>query len=130
MKRRTARHRGWDLLAYVGIALALIAVIAIVAVHDADAGISRELPLKWLGFAGLTAITFGYGVRDGIRKKAGARFWTVLAAYFVLRAGIWILILTQVEVVPLLVFALLGGPEYMLLLNVLDRFLRPGRQGA
>ncbi len=128
--RRRARHRGWDLLAYVAIALAVVAAIAIVAVHDAATNSSRELPLKWLGFGGLTAITFGYGVRHGIRRKPGGKFWAVLAAYFVFRTAIWILILSRVEVVPLLVYALLCGPEYMLLLRVLDAFLQPTRRRA
>jgi hypothetical protein len=117
--------RKWDFLAYFAIALVIVASALLYGAHQGRTGGSSELPLKWLGFAGLTAIVFGYATRTGLETKAGPKFWVLLAAVFVVRTAIWVLVLAQVEEVPLVVYALAGGPEYMLLLNVLGAFLKP-----
>jgi len=45
------------------IAVLIVTSVWMFAMHQARTGGSPNLPLKWLGFAGMTAIVFGYAIR-------------------------------------------------------------------
>jgi peptidoglycan/LPS O-acetylase OafA/YrhL len=118
---RKSTVRDWVL--YALIAIAIVAMIAALAVHDAHAGTHRKLPLKWLGFFGTTATVFGYAIRDcrGLWKMR--KFWLLLSLVVVAQIAIGVCILAAVDDVPLLWFGFLGGVEYAVLTTYLPRFL-------
>jgi len=119
---RARRIVEWIL--YIAIAILLVVVLLLYAVHQARTGGSSKLPLKWLGFAATSAVVFGYAVKAGWRTRMGPKFWLLLGAFFVVHTGVGLVVLMRVEAVPLLLYALWGWPEYLFLMNCLDFFLR------
>lgn len=119
MKKRKAR----DWLLYVVIAILIVGMIGAFAVHDADTGRSHSLPLKWLGFAGTTAIVFGYAIRACRRSWRMRRFWLLLGLFFAAHLGLGVFVLTTVDRVALLSYVLLSGFEYAVLTAYLGFFL-------
>jgi len=117
-------RRIYDWLAYAAIAVLIIGVVIAWALYQARTGGSTKLPLKWLGWIGMTAVIFTTAARAGRRTRPGRRFWDLLAIFFLIHTGVWLFILTKVSEVPLLLYALLGGPEYILLIYSLDFFFQ------
>ncbi len=118
---RARRQLDWIL--YAAIAIGLVVAVLMYALHQARTGGSRELPLKWLGFAGLTGSVFGYAIKAGVRTRSGLKFWILLGGFFAVHAAVGIMVLMRVEAVPLLLYALLTLPEYRVLMYFLDYFL-------
>lgn len=124
MTARGRPRRIVDWLLYVVIAIVIYGVVAIYALHQVHAGRSTELPLKWLGFAAMSAYVFGYAFHTGWRTRSGPKFWLLLGAFFAVHTGVGIVVLMRVDDVPLLIYALLTYVEYVLLMNCLDFLLR------
>lgn len=101
-----------DLLAYVLIAIALLGGLAVFAFHQARTGGSPELPLKWLGFSGMTVIVFGSAVRQRRVLWRSSRFWLIVSAGLAVHTGLGVLVLRNVSAVPLLLFAVITPIEY------------------
>ena len=118
---RSGKIKDW--LLYVVIAVLIVISVWMFAVHQARTGGSPNLPLKWLGFAGMTAIVFGYAIRAGRRSWGRQRFWLFLSFFFAVHSGLGVLVLERISVVPLLLYAVLTGPEYVLLAAYLGFFL-------
>lgn len=123
MRHLAARSKVRDWLVYVVIAVLLVAVIAAFAVHDADTGRSQSLPLKWMGFVGTTLIVFGYAIRACRSWWKLRKFWLLLGVFFVTHLVLGVFVLTAVDRVALLFYALLSGVEYAVLTAYLGRFL-------
>jgi hypothetical protein len=117
---RWRRVRDW--LLYVVIAVLILAVVAAFAVHQARTGGSPDLPLKWIGFVGMTAIVFGYAIRACRRLWRTPKFWLLLTVFFVVHSGVGVFVL-RVATVPLILYAILTGMEYVLLAAYLGFFL-------
>jgi hypothetical protein len=111
-----------DMLLYVLIGILVVASAWVFAVHEANTGGSPNLPLKWLGFGGMTAVVFGYAIRAGRREWRKRRFWLLLGAFGAVHLGLGVFVVTRAPVVPLLVYAVLTGPEYVLLAAYLEFF--------
>jgi hypothetical protein len=118
---RLRRVRDW--LLYVVIAVLIFAVVGAFAVHQAKTGGSPELPPKWLGFLGMTAIVFGYAIRACRRAWRKPKFWLLLTVFFIVHSGLGLFALTKVAVIPLVFYAMLTGIEYVVLTAYLDFFL-------
>jgi hypothetical protein len=118
---RPGRIKDW--LIYVAIAVRIVASIWMFEMHQVKTGGSPNLPLKWLGFAGMTAVVFGYAIRACRRSWGKRRFWVLLGIFFVVHAGLGVSILMRVPTAPLLFYAVLTGPEYLLLAAYLGFFL-------
>jgi hypothetical protein len=118
---RSGRARDW--LRYAVIAIVFVATIAAFAVHDADTGDSRGLPLEWLGFVGTTAIVFGYAIRACRRWWRMHKFWLLLTVFFIAHVGVGLFVLTKVDRVALVVYAIVSGVEYAVLTAYLGVFL-------
>jgi hypothetical protein len=112
-----------DWILYVGIAILLVGMIAAFAVRDADAGRSRSLPLKWIGFVGTTAIVFGYAIRACRPSWRIRKFWYLLSLFLAAHLGLGVFVLTAVDRVALWFYGLLSGVEYAVLSAYLGFFL-------
>jgi len=113
-----------DWLLYVAIAILIVLLIWMFEIHQARTGGSPHLPLKWLGFAGMSAILFGQTLQScrplwGIRK-----FWILLGLFFIVHSGLGSFVLLRIQAVPLLLLAVvITGAEYLLLGAYLGFFL-------
>ncbi len=123
MPRQTRSGRIRDGLLYVAIAVLIVIAVWMFAVHQARTGGSPNLPLKWLGFAGMTGIVFGYAIRACRQSWGKQKFWALLGLFFAVHSVLGVLVLLRVPVVPLLLYAVLTGPEYLLLAAYLGYFL-------
>jgi len=123
MPKKARSRRIRDLLLYVAIALLIVVSVWMFAVHQARTGGSPNLPLKWLGFAGMTAIVFGNAIRACRRSWGNQKFWVFLVLFFAVHSVLGVFVLLRVPVVPLLLYAVLTGPEYLLLAAYLGYFL-------
>jgi hypothetical protein len=112
-----------DWLLYVAIALFIVLAIWTLAVHQAGTGGFPDLPLKWLGFAGMTWAVFGSAIRACRRWWREQKFWVFLGFFLAVHSGLGVLVLMRIANVPLLLYALLTGPEYLLLAKYLGFFL-------
>lgn len=112
-----------DWLLYVAIAVLIVISVWMFAMHQARTGGSPNLPLKWLGFAGMTAIVFGYAIRAGRQSWRKQKFWALLGLFFAAHSGLGVFVLLRVPVVPLVLYAVLTGIEYVVLAAYLGFFL-------
>ncbi len=112
-----------DLLLYIAIGVLVVIAGMIFAFHQAKTGGSPNLPLKWLGFAGMTAIVFGYGIRSSRRLWGKQKFWVLLSFFFAVHSSLGTFALTRVQVVPLAFYAILTPIEYVVLTAYLSFFL-------
>ena len=123
MPRQTRSGRIKDWLLYVVIGVLIVSSVWMFAMHQARTGGSPNLPLKWLGFAGMTAIVFGYAIRACRRSWGKQKFWVLLGLFFAVHSGLGALVLTRVPTVPLVLYAVLTGIEYVVLAAYLGFFL-------
>ena len=80
MRERAERRGLLDLAIYVGVGLALAGFAVWYGVHSARTGASGQLPLRWIGLAGATAVTFWYPVRRYRRYWGHLSFWLKVVA--------------------------------------------------
>lgn len=123
MLRKTKSGRIKDWFLYVGIAVLIVILIWTFAKHQARTGGSPNLPLKWIGFAGMTAIIFGYAIRASRRLWVYQKFWLLLGLFFAVHTGVGVFVLMRVPTVPLVLYAVLTAIEYAVLAAYLDYFL-------
>ena len=121
-QKRAGRIR--DLLLYTAIGALIVAALSTFAVHQARTGGSPNLPLKWLGFAGMTAIVFGNTIRGSRPLWGRQRFWLLVGLFFAMHSGLGMFVLMRVPTVPLVLYGVLPGVEYVILAAYLDFFLR------
>jgi hypothetical protein len=113
-----------DWLLYVAIAVLIVISVWMFAMHQVRTGGSPNLPLKWLGFAGMTAVVFGYAIRACRRSWSEQKFWVLVGLFFAVHSILGVIVLTKVPTVPLVVYAILTGPEYVLLAAYLGHVRR------
>jgi hypothetical protein len=123
MPRQTRSRRIKDWLLYVAIAVLIVISVWMFAMHQARTGGSPNLPLKWLGFVGMTAIVFGYAIRACRQSWGKQKFWALLGLFFAVHSGLGVFVLLRVPVVPLVLYAVLTGIEYVVLAAYLVFFL-------
>ena len=114
-RRQTRTGTIKDLLLYTAIAVLIVAAIWGFAVHQAKTGGSPTLPLKWLGFAGMTAIVFGNAIRACRRLWGRQKFWVLLGLFFAVHSTLGVFVLMSVPTVPLVLYGVLTGIEYVVL---------------
>jgi hypothetical protein len=123
MPRQARSRRIKDGLLYVAIAVMIVISVWMFAMHQARTGGSPNLPLKWLGFGGMTAIVFGYAIRACRQSWGKQKFWALLGLFFAVHSGLGVFVLLRVPVVPLLLYGVLTGIEYVVLAAYLGFFL-------
>lgn len=102
--RQDRWRRVRDCLLDVGIASSILGLAAAFAIRQAMTGGSPELPLQWIAFGGVTAVTFGYAIHARRRSWSKPAFWLLLAAFFIVHASLGVFALTRVGKAPLIVF--------------------------
>jgi hypothetical protein len=123
--RKEARSgRTKDFLMYIAIAITIAIAASIFGFHQGKTGGSSELPLKWMGFAGMTGVVFGYCLRACRREWGVPRFWLILGIFFTIHTILGIIILLSAQAIPLVTFGVLTGVEYVILGKYLDFFMR------
>lgn len=110
--RSRSLRRVLDFAAYAFIGILVVLAAGAYGFHQAGTRGSTELPLKWIGFGGETAIIFGYMIREKSRLRRLSRFWFVLSSLLVAHLIVGFAILERVESVPLLLIASLGAIEF------------------
>ena len=120
-KTRSGRAR--DFLLYVAIAISVVSLAFVFAFHLAKTGGSQYSTLKWLGFAGITAIVFGNAIRSCRRLWRRRKFWVLLGLFFAVHSGLGVILLMRVVTAPWVLYAVLAGPEYVVLARYLGFFL-------
>lgn len=126
-RQKTSLKRIKDWLSYLLIAFLVAISIWAFEMHQARNLRSPDLPLKWLGFAGMTAIVFGYAIRSCRPLWREQRFWTYLSIFFAVHAALGISVLSRVHHAPLGLYAVLTGLEYLVLARYLQVLLNPDR---
>lgn len=120
---KTRWGRARDFLLYVAIAISIVILAFAYAFHLAKTGGSQYSTLKWLGFAGITAIVFGNAIRSCRRLWARRKFWVLLGLFFAVHSGLGVVLLMRVATAPWVLYAVLAGPEYVVLAMYLGHFL-------
>ncbi len=120
---KTRWGRARDFLLYVAIAISVVILAFAFAFHLAKTGGSPYSTLKWLGFAGITAIVFGNAIRSCRRLWGRRKFWVLLGLFFAVHSGLGVFLLMRVATAPWVLYALLAGPEYVVLALYLGFFL-------
>lgn len=120
---KTRWGKARDFLLYVAIAIAIVILAFAFAFHLAKTGGSQYSTLKWLGFAGTTAIVFGNAIRSCRRLWGRRKFWVFLGLFFAVHSSAGVLLLVRVATVPWVLYAVLAGPEYVVLAAYLGFFL-------
>ena len=123
MPRQTSLERIKEWLLYMAFAVLIVISVWMFAMHQARTGGSPNLPLKWLGFAGMTAIVFGYAIRACRGSWEKQEFWVLLGLFFAVHSGLGVFVLLRVPTVPLVLYAVLTGIEYVVLAACLGFFL-------
>jgi putative Mn2+ efflux pump MntP len=117
IRRRLHRLRDW--LVYVTVAIAVVSAAGVFGIYQARTGGDPGLPLKWLGFAAMTGVVFGYTIQDSRARWNESRFKIALALVFAAHMCLGILVLLYVDSVPLLAFAVLIPIEFFAIVKCL-----------
>jgi hypothetical protein len=108
---------------YVAIAVVIYASIVLFVDHQFRTHQPTDLPLKWLGFAAMTALVFGDTIRINRRWWGQPRFWLLLGAFFGAQCALGIAILSTVTKMSTMVWAFLIPLDYVALSAYLGYFL-------
>ncbi|HET6841492.1 MAG TPA: hypothetical protein VFK06_07360 [Candidatus Angelobacter sp.] len=105
-----------DWLLYVAIAVLIMVLVWMFEIHQARTGGSPHLPLKWLSFAGMTAVVFWQTLQSCRPLWEMRKFWILLGLFFTVHSVLGVLVLMRIRTVPLLLLAvIITGAEYLLL---------------
>lgn len=75
----------------------------------------------------MTAIVFGYAIRSCQPLWKTPKFWMFLGMFFIVHSALGVLVLARMAV-PLILYAMLTGVEYVVLAVYLDFFLDAKRR--
>ena len=131
--RRTFGRGLRDLLFYVAIALLLVGLLLLYALHQVSLGQTAGLPTKWVGYSIMTVLIFLNALRSHRSSWGEARFWILLAPFSALHFGVGIFVVSRLGKVGLIDFAVATLFEYFALSSYLNDFLprkRTGRPGG
>jgi len=109
-----------DLAVYAATGLAVAAFGVLYGIHAAQTGGSGELPLRWIGLAGATAVTFGYPLRWYWRYWPQGLFWVAYSALLVFHLAIYWWVLTEAHRFGLAWFAIVTPLELVVICPTLE----------
>ena len=112
-----------DVLLYIAIAVSLVTLLLLYAIHQGRARQTSGLPLKWFGFAIMTALVFGNAIFRSNPAWDRSKFWKLLAVFSVLHFGLGFAILWHLHQVGLIDFFIVTFIEYAALNAYLGHFL-------
>lgn len=112
-----------DFLLYCVIGVSIVGILGVYGFHEGKLGHTSGLPVKWLGFAILTAFIFGNAIRYTKPFWGLPRFWGLLALFAVFHFGVGLAVLSRVTTVGLVDFLIVTPIEYFALDVYLSHFL-------
>lgn len=124
MRDHRTKSRLRDLVLYLLIGLGVAAFALIYASHAAKAGGTGELPLRWLGLAGETAVVFGYLLRTMRPYWGVGRFWAGFSGFLCVHLAACAALLLRMDHFGLLWFVFIGYGEWVVLAYLMDFLLR------
>jgi hypothetical protein len=108
-KRRLLR----DILAYIGIAIGVLALGTTYVLRSLVNGVQPELPVRWIFLAAATALIFGNALKALWGGRHRRRFWLGFMALLALHIAVTVRVLAGLHSSPaLLLLALLCPLEY------------------
>lgn len=83
---------------------------------------SSRIDVKWLGFAGATLVSFGYAIHALIklRLSRNRHVWLSLSFMLLIHLTVFILVLRNVDRVPLIYFGFLPAIQIPIIVSVLS----------
>lgn len=117
--RRSVRELIRDLILEVGIAVLLVVVVLYSALHSPrHAFAARWIP--WLGLAAMTAVIFGYALRDLRRYWRRHLFWEMWLLLLLVHLGGYAEVLLHTEHFGTLWFAIMAPFEIVVIYPLLE----------
>lgn len=116
-RRRTLQVRIRDISVEVTIALLFLAVVLYGAAHSPLDG---ETVFRWFGLAGITAIAFGYPLRDFRKYWKRRRFWFAWTALLILHLAGYIGLLLTVKHFGTLWYVIITAAEWSVIFPLLE----------
>jgi len=113
------RYRDYTLYVLIGTIAVGLAVWW--GIHTADTDTSPNLPLHWLNFAGMTALVFGYTIRQ-FWKTRSVRLWMTWGVMLALHLGVSIPLIYALHPVPMAWITLALLSEQLVISEVIARF--------
>jgi hypothetical protein len=114
------KRRLLDLAIYVSAGLAVVGFVFFWAESGHD-----DLPTKWIGLAGSTALLFGYPIYWARRQHKTTRFWLSWLGFLFVHFAIAIVILRPIPRLPLILFIPTTMGELAVINPILGKQLRP-----
>ena len=113
MGSHKSARRFRDFVIYIGIGVALVAVVMAFASYEARSGrATTPFELNGIGLAGTTAVVFGEIIRTNRRSWRKARFWCVLGAALVAQLGVGTLFLWDAPRLSTLIWGIVLPLDY------------------
>ena len=103
--------RSRDFVLYVVIGIAAVGATIWWTFHEAKVGSSPTWPMKWLAFAALTGIAFGYAIRGQRPNWRKPKFWAAVGVLAVAHLTLGIFVIWRLSALPLILMGPLGGGE-------------------
>jgi hypothetical protein len=120
---RTAAMRIRDVLLYCAIATVVAAAAILIGFCRARAGLPLGLPVKWIGFAIMTALVFLNAFRSYRVSSSRPRFWVLMTLFSIFHFAVGIIIVRWVAKIGLIDFAIATLIEYFALNAYLNHFM-------
>jgi len=121
---RTMRMRLKDLLLYCSIGVLVAAVAILAGIYRARTGATSEMSGKWLGFAIMTTLVFGYAIRDYRSSWSAPKFWALVVLFSLPHFIAGFFVVSNLARLGLIHFAVVTPVEYFVLDAFLRRFLK------
>lgn len=124
-RSKGARFR--DLLLYCAIGIGLVTLIILYGNYQIEHREAPGFPIKWLGLFIISALLLRFATRAYRGFPNRGRFWRLIGIFGAAHFVVAFLVLTRMQKVTLIDFALATVLEYFLLMAYLDHFLKRGR---
>jgi multisubunit Na+/H+ antiporter MnhB subunit len=122
-KRQGHSRRLRDFFLYIAIGMSVAILASLLGVYQAKTGQKPDALLKWIGFTIMSLLVFRWTIRAYRPQWGRARFWTLLAIFAVIHAGLGVGLLLRTKTGSLFPFVVIIPLEYFLLSTYLSRFL-------
>ena len=115
-----------DFALYIVIGVAIFGGAFWWALHQAKTGGSPNLPMKWIAFAAVTGIAFGYAIMGQRPNWRKPRLWAALGVLAIVHCALGILVIWRLSAFPVILMGPLAGGE-ILAIGICLAYLVPVR---
>ena len=118
-----------DFALYIVIGVAVVGAASWWGYYQARVGGSPYLPMKWIAFASVTGIAFGYAIKGQRPNWRKPRLWAALGVLAAAHFAIGILVIWRISTLPLIVLAPFAGGECLAIAICLE-YLVPAHRAS